>query len=108
MRSLARTALALVVSCSRPSPSPQPDPLMHTLALPSDLSPELPDGAGRAELFGNCLRCHSSRYVTTQPRFGRKTWQAEVDKMKNVYGAPIPAEDASKIVDYLVATHGSG
>lgn len=108
MRLLAGITLALVSSCSRPSPAPQPDPLVHTLALPPDLSPELPDAPGRAELYANCLTCHSSRYVASQPRFPRKTWQAEVDKMRSVYGAPVPADDAPKIVDYLVATRGSG
>jgi hypothetical protein len=108
MRLLTGTALVLVASCSRPSPAPQADSLVHTLTIPADLSPDLPDALGRAELYTNCLTCHSSRYVATQPPFARKTWQAEVDKMRNVYGAPIAADDASKIVDYLVATHRSG
>ena len=108
MRVLAVSALALVVSCSRASPAPPADALVHTLILPGDLSPELPDGPGRAELYAGCLTCHSSRYVASQPRFPRKTWQAEVDKMRSIYGAPIPADDASKIVDYLVTVHGSG
>ena len=107
MRLLAIAAL-LLASCSRPSPAPVADSLVHTLTLPADLSPDLPDGPGRVELVANCLTCHSSRYVAIQPRFARKTWQAEVDKMRSVYGAPIAAEDAAKIVDYLVATHGSG
>ena len=92
MRWLALGALALLVSCSRATPPAPPtpiDPLVHTLVLPSDLTPELPEGAG-------------------QPRLPRKTWQAEVDKMRNVYGAPVPAEDVGKIVEYLVATHGAG
>jgi len=108
MRPLAGIALVLVASCSHPSPAPQADPLLHMLTLPADMSPELPDAPGRAELYANCLTCHSSRYVASQPRFPRKTWQAEVDKMRSVYGAPVSADDAPKIVDYLAATHGSG
>jgi hypothetical protein len=108
MRLLCGTLLALVVSCSRPSPVPVADSLVHSLTLPADLSPDLPEAPGRAELYANCLTCHSSRYVASQPCFPRKTWQAEVDKMRSVYGAPVPADDALKIVDYLVATHGSG
>jgi len=33
---------------------------------------------------------------------GRKMWQAEVDKMINVFGASIQPSDATVIVDYLV------
>ena len=108
MRLVGGTLLIFLASCSRPSPGPVADSLVHTLTLPADLSPDLPDAPGRAELYANCLTCHSSRYVASQPRFPRKTWQAEVDKMRSVYGAPVSADDAPRIVDYLVATHGSG
>jgi hypothetical protein len=67
----------------------------------------MPDGPGRAELLSNCMTCHSSRYVAGQPRLSRKTWQTEVEKMKSAYGAPVPPDDVPKIVDYLVATHGT-
>jgi hypothetical protein len=108
-RAFVRLAVALLVgaACSRPPPPPPDDPLVHTLTLPSDLSPELPEDPGRTELVGNCVTCHSSRYVTNQPRLARKSWQAVVDKMKTVYGAPVDPEAAPKIVDYLVATHGA-
>ena len=32
-------------------------------------------------------------------------WQASVTKMKTVYGAPVPDEDAAKIVAYLNAAY---
>jgi hypothetical protein len=38
----------------------------------------------------------------------RKTWQAEVDKMTNVFGAPIAPDDAKAIVDYLTKNYGTG
>ncbi len=38
----------------------------------------------------------------------RKIWQAEVNKMINVLGAPIESNDAAAIVDYLVKNYGSG
>jgi mono/diheme cytochrome c family protein len=57
----------------------------------------------------HCGACHSVDYITTQPRnFAnpRVVWTAEVAKMRKVYGAPMTDEDASKIVDYLVAAYG--
>ena len=48
-------------------------------------------------------------YISTQPRHlpnPQAFWQAEVTKMKGLYGAPIDAEDVPKIVDYLVQTYG--
>jgi mono/diheme cytochrome c family protein len=56
----------------------------------------------------NCTACHSADYVQTQPRgpkFKQDFWQAEVNKMIKVYGAPIDQADAVKIVDYLVQTY---
>ncbi len=55
----------------------------------------------------NCTGCHSSDYIATQPRMEKKKefWQAEVTKMKNVYGAPIADADIGQIVEYLAATY---
>ena len=39
--------------------------------------------------------------VLTQPALSRAAWQAEVDKMRNIYKAPVAAEDVPAIVDYL-------
>lgn len=101
------SAAALLAGCSHASPSTTGDEApVHTLALPPDLPPTLPEGPGLAEVYASCLTCHSSRYIAMQPRFPRKTWQAEVSKMQKTYGAPFPQELAPKIVDYLVATRG--
>ena len=57
----------------------------------------------------NCVACHSTDYISTQPRplpNPRGFWQAEVAKMKSVYGAPIAQEDIGKIVDYLAEAYG--
>jgi hypothetical protein len=56
----------------------------------------------------NCTACHSADYINTQPRgprFKKDFWQAEVNKMIKVYGAPIEAADIGTIVDYLAATY---
>jgi cytochrome c5 len=57
---------------------------------------------GTADAVNNsCLACHSTGMVLTQPRLSRAEWQAEVNKMRNVYKAPIADADVPAIVDYL-------
>jgi cytochrome c553 len=59
-------------------------------------------GAVEADAINNnCLICHSAGMVLTQPSLSRADWQAEVDKMRNFYKAPIAAKDVPAIVDYL-------
>jgi hypothetical protein len=59
-------------------------------------------GDGSADAINNnCLACHSTGMVFTQPKMSRAEWQAEVDKMRSTYKAPINAADVPAIVDYL-------
>ena len=39
--------------------------------------------------------------VLTQPRLSRAVWQAEVEKMRNTYRAPVNEKDVPAIADYL-------
>jgi hypothetical protein len=55
----------------------------------------------------NCLMCHSTEYVSTQPPMPRKFWEASVKKMKEKYGAPTPDVQVAALVDYLAATYGA-
>ncbi len=55
-----------------------------------------------------CLICHSADYAATQPpNLPRKTWEAEVTKMKKVYGAPIADEEIATLTDYFAKTYGN-
>lgn len=76
-------------------------PALHSITVPHN-EPYLPDGPGRAEFLQQCVICHSPRYVVIQPAFTRKTWAAEVAKMRNEYGAPIPDAAVEPILDYLM------
>lgn len=67
---------------------------------------DLPDGPGKSAVNAACVICHSTRYITMQPAFPRKTWEAEVDKMKKVFGAPVSDEQAGQIVTYLMSVRG--
>lgn len=72
--------------------------------VPEDVS--LPDGPGKNEFQSYCGICHSLKYITSQPRFPRVTWEAEVHKMVEKYGAPVDSNVAKVIVDYLMVLNG--
>lgn len=77
-------------------------------ALPDETA-ELAPGPNLETVQGNCGACHSSEYISTQPRTftnPRAFWTAEVTKMQHAYGAPVADADVPAIVDYLVATYG--
>lgn len=53
-----------------------------------------------------CVTCHSADYVSTQPVLQRGAWAGIVQKMREKYGAPIPAEQTNGIVEYLGTVYG--
>ena len=91
--------------------------LGSALALPAsglriDLPAEtarLKDGTGSDLANRQCMTCHSADYVATQPP-GKPLafWKAEVEKMKKVYGAPIPDDQIEPIAQYLNREYGDG
>ena len=69
----------------------------------------LKDAPGRTVVEQNCNSCHTLDYPRTNaPFLSRQGWEAEVNKMINVFGAPVTADDAKTIVDYLVKNYGVG
>jgi cytochrome c551/c552 len=65
-------------------------------------------GAGSEIANAQCLICHSVEYVSTQPPLPRTFWSAEVEKMRDKYGAPIPKEQVEPLVNYLAKTYSAG
>jgi hypothetical protein len=94
-------------SAAQPAvPTPPPgNGTVKSIDLPQ-LPPDLPEGPGKNAITGSCIICHSNRYITLQPPFPRKTWEAIVDKMRKTYGAPVPDAAVPQIVDYLMAVRG--
>ena len=80
---------------------------VQTIVLPHEEA-DLPPGPHRATFVRYCTLCHSTRLVLTQPRFPKAKWEEVVQKMMNakVFGAPIPAAEKPRIVEYLVAIRG--
>ena len=81
-----------------------------TAAERSELPPEtatFKPGPGVEVVKAQCLVCHSADYVSTQPRLPRAFWKANVQKMKEKFGAPIPADKVDVLVEYLATTYGA-
>jgi mono/diheme cytochrome c family protein len=76
-----------------------------TITLPDPVVTLRP-GPGLELAQANCLICHSTDYLSTQPPMPRKFWEAEVKKMREKYGAPAPESAAPALVGYLAATYG--
>jgi hypothetical protein len=67
----------------------------------------LKDAPGRPMVENMCSGCHSLDYIRTNaPFMSRQTWTAEVNKMINAYGAPIPQNDTGAIIEYLATNYG--
>ena len=69
----------------------------------------LREAPGREAVESSCASCHSLDYLrTNSPFLDRKGWQAEVNKMISVFGAPVAPQDLKTIVDYLAKSYGAG
>lgn len=67
----------------------------------------LKDAPDRDVVAANCVMCHSLDYIQmNSPFLDRKGWEAVVNKMVKVMGAPVGEADGRKIVDYLSAQYG--
>lgn len=67
----------------------------------------LSEGQGKDKVLTHCSTCHSLDYIQMNSPFpDRKLWEAEVNKMIKVFGAPIPQEDVVALVDYLTKHYG--
>jgi mono/diheme cytochrome c family protein len=81
--------------------------LLGTAAAADESEVQLVEAQGKDLVVANCVMCHSLDYVPMNSRFlDRKGWEATVNKMIKVMGAPISPEDAAKIVDYLATQYG--
>ena len=82
--------------------------VLALLAAPPDENRvQLKEGPARDLVIGRCAACHSQDYIPmNSPFLDRKGWEAEVNKMVKVYGAPMEPDEVAKIVDYLATNYG--
>lgn len=60
-----------------------------------------PPGAGADIANAQCLICHSAGMVMQQPPLTQKEWLGEINKMRNAFGAPLPADQVEPLAKYL-------
>lgn len=75
--------------------------------VPSQNPAKLIDAPGKDKLEANCLVCHQAQPILTHAGFTPEVWDAEVQKMRNTYGADISDEDAAWIIAYLSDNYSS-
>jgi cytochrome c len=66
------------------------------------------DAPGISLVNAQCLTCHSTEYVQMQPPLSLKAWTAEVVKMQQKYGAPVPTNTIPEIARYMAVNYGTG
>lgn len=66
-----------------------------------------PQGPGSTVADDNCLACHSVGMILNQPALPRTAWEAEVNKMRETYKAPVDSKDVEAIVTYLMSIKGT-
>lgn len=68
---------------------------------------DLPPGPGMQAVVENCTACHSPSTMLQQPQISRAKWESTIDKMIDVYKAPVDPQAIPAIIDYLVAVQAA-
>jgi hypothetical protein len=108
---MSRTIVTLAL-LSAAAAMPLPAEAQSSMTLKS-VSIDLPDrgimfsGEGSDAVNNNCLACHSAGMVLNQPALSAAAWQAEAEKMIQVYKAPVDQKDVPAIVAYLARIKGT-
>lgn len=103
----ARLLIALVawmVPVADATPAGAADNVV-SITLPEDHD-SFRAGPNAEAVANHCVICHAPDYVYMQPPLTRAQWEAEVKKMKTVFGCPLPDELVDQMTDYLVGQNG--
>src|ERR1700688_292436 len=65
-----------------------------------------PPGNGSVIANAQCLICHSAGMVLRQPPLTQDEWTGEINKMRNSFGAPMPADQVEPLAKYLQSING--
>jgi cytochrome c5 len=65
-----------------------------------------PQGDGAEIANAQCLICHSAGMVLRQPALTQDQWTREINKMRNSFGAPLPADQVKPLARYLYGING--
>src|ERR1700730_6498287 len=61
-----------------------------------------PPGNGSVIANAYCLICHSAGMVLRQPPLTQDEWTGEINKMRNSFGAPLPADQVPALAKSLL------
>ena len=107
VRSMLPVALVAAIAFSQPWARAENAVAFKSISVDLPAGDRMfPKGVNSDAADANCLACHSAGMVLNQPALSRSEWQAEVDKMRTAYKAPIDQKDVDSIVDYLVSVRG--
>jgi mono/diheme cytochrome c family protein len=76
-----------------------------SVELPTSQTP-FPPGDGAVIANAYCLICHSAGMVLRQPPLTQDEWVVEINKMRNSFGAPLPADQVAALAKYLRTING--
>ena len=102
---------SLPLYSQRPTP-PRPDaaptqPHWSKVSVNLPVSTRLfPEGEGAITANSQCLICHSVEMVLSQPPRTQAQWTETVNKMRNVYGAPVAADQVETLAKYFAQVIG--
>jgi mono/diheme cytochrome c family protein len=65
-----------------------------------------PPGNGSVIANAYCLICHSAGMVLRQPPLTEDEWTVEINRMRNAFGAPLPADQVDALAKYLRTING--
>jgi mono/diheme cytochrome c family protein len=107
-------ALAIVLTGARVADStaaekaatgPAPRWAKVSVDMPTNYT-AFPPGNGADIANGQCLICHSADMVLRQPPLTQDEWTGEINKMRNSFGAPLPADQVDALARYLQGING--
>jgi mono/diheme cytochrome c family protein len=84
---------------------PVPQWVKVSVELPAS-QVSFPPGNGSVIANAYCLICHSAGMVLRQPPLTQDEWTGEINKMRNSFGAPLPAEQVEALAKYLRSING--
>jgi mono/diheme cytochrome c family protein len=77
-------------------------------AMAEEAPVDLKRAPGLDKVEGNCAARHSLDYILMNSPYSKAAlWDAEINKMIKVFGAPISEADAAAIKAYLAKNYGS-
>ena len=97
--------LPIVLSLAKPTHAADAPSTVVSIQLPPDVT-AYRSAPGQELAQTLCITCHSADYAAMQPPMPKKFWEANIKKMREKFGAPIPETATADLAAYLTAAYG--